>query len=147
MPHRRISTADQTTDNQVQEIAARGFAVNGQRIVTQTVSGSVADMERKGFLALLNKLEFGDVLVVTKLDRLGRNPMEVRSIGPDKRKTPFSPVPIKVLLSWADSPHIPSIHLGFRGFAGLTFHTVIFYLFIQTEFSENVAYTKFRTPV
>jgi len=75
----RVSTADQTTDNQVQEIAASGFLVNGPRIVTETVSGSVAAMERKGFLTLLNKLESGDVLVVTKLDRLGRNAMDVRS--------------------------------------------------------------------
>jgi putative DNA-invertase from lambdoid prophage Rac len=75
----RVSTADQTTDNQVQEIAASGFMVSGQRNVTETVSGSVAAMERKGFLALLNKLESGDVLVVTKLDRLGRNAMDVRS--------------------------------------------------------------------
>jgi len=75
----RVSTAEQTTDNQVQEIAASGFMVNGQRIVTETISGSVAAMERKGFLALLNKLESGDVLVVTKLDRLGRNAMDVRS--------------------------------------------------------------------
>jgi putative DNA-invertase from lambdoid prophage Rac len=75
----RVSKAEQTTDNQVQEIAASGFLVNGQRIVTETVSGSVAAMERKGFLALLNKLESGDVLVVTKLDRLGRNAMDVRS--------------------------------------------------------------------
>ena len=75
----RVSTAEQTTDNQVQEIAASGFIVNGPRIVAETVSGSVAAMERKGFLALLNKLETGDVLVVTKLDRLGRNAMDVRS--------------------------------------------------------------------
>ena len=75
----RVSTAEQTTDNQVQEIAASGFTVNGQRIVTETISGSVAAMERKGFLSLLNKLESGDVLVVTKLDRLGRNAMDVRS--------------------------------------------------------------------
>ena len=75
----RVSTADQTTENQVQEIAASGFLVNGPRIVTETVSGSVAAMERKGFLTLLNKLETGDVLVVTKLDRLGRNAMDVRS--------------------------------------------------------------------
>lgn len=75
----RVSTAEQTTDNQVQEITASGFVVNGPRIITETVSGSVAAMERKGFLALLNKLESGDVLVVTKLDRLGRNAMDVRS--------------------------------------------------------------------
>jgi len=75
----RVSTADQTTDNQVQEIAASGFVVKSPRIITETVSGSVAAMERKGFLALLNKLESGDVLVVTKLDRLGRNAMDVRS--------------------------------------------------------------------
>ena len=35
--------------------------------------------ERKGFGRLLNKLESGDVLVVTKLDRLGRNAMDVRA--------------------------------------------------------------------
>jgi putative DNA-invertase from lambdoid prophage Rac len=75
----RVSTADQTTDNQVQEIAASGFVVKETRIITETVSGSVAAMERKGFLALLNKLENGDVLVVTKLDRLGRNAIDVRS--------------------------------------------------------------------
>ena len=75
----RVSTADQTTDNQVQEIATSGFVVNGPRIIAETVSGSVAAMERKGFLALMTKLEFGDVLVVTKLDRLGRNAMDVRA--------------------------------------------------------------------
>jgi putative DNA-invertase from lambdoid prophage Rac len=75
----RVSTAEQSTDNQVQEIAASGFVVEGQRIVTETVSGSVAAMSRKGFSNLLNKLESGDVLVVTKLDRLGRNAMDVRA--------------------------------------------------------------------
>ena len=43
------------------------------------MSGSVASAERPGFAILLNKLEEGDVLVVTKLDRLGRNAMDVRS--------------------------------------------------------------------
>ena len=75
----RVSTAEQTTDNQIQEIAASGFQVDGRRIIAETVSGSVAAMERKGFLTLLNKLESGDVLVVTKLDRLGRNAMDVRA--------------------------------------------------------------------
>ena len=74
----RVSTTDQTTSNQVQEIASAGFEVTAQRTITETVSGSVAASERKGFRKLLDKLESGDVLVVTKLDRLGRNAMDVR---------------------------------------------------------------------
>jgi putative DNA-invertase from lambdoid prophage Rac len=75
----RVSTADQTTENQVQEIATHGFAVTPQRTISETISGSVAANERKGFGALLNRLEATDVLIVTKLDRLGRNAMDVRA--------------------------------------------------------------------
>lgn len=75
----RVSTSDQTTDNQVREIEAAGFAVDAKRIVTETISGSVGAMERKGFARLVDRLEAGDVLIVTKLDRLGRNAMDVRS--------------------------------------------------------------------
>lgn len=74
----RVSTGDQTTDNQVREIGAAGFAVDPKRIVAETVSGSTAAMERKGFARLVDRLEAGDVLIVTKLDRLGRNAMDVR---------------------------------------------------------------------
>ncbi len=75
----RVSTADQTTDNQMQEIVTAGFAVEPQRAVTETISGSVAALERPGFAKLLDRLESGDVLIVTKLDRLGRNAMDVRA--------------------------------------------------------------------
>lgn len=75
----RVSTADQTTDNQVAEICAAGFNVEPKRIVAETVSGSVPAMERKGFAKLLDRLEAEDVLIVTKLDRLGRNAMDVRA--------------------------------------------------------------------
>ena len=75
----RVSTADQTTDNQIREIEAAGFAVETKRVVSETVSGSTAAMERKGFARLFDRLEAGDVLVVTKLDRLGRNAMDVRA--------------------------------------------------------------------
>jgi putative DNA-invertase from lambdoid prophage Rac len=75
----RVSTADQTTDNQVLEIQNAGFAVDRKRIITECVSGSVAAHERKGFAKLLDRLEDGDVLLVTKLDRLGRNAMDVRA--------------------------------------------------------------------
>jgi putative DNA-invertase from lambdoid prophage Rac len=43
------------------------------------VSGSSAIEQRPGFVSLLNKLEQDDVLVVTKLDRLGRNAMDVQA--------------------------------------------------------------------
>jgi len=75
----RVSTADQTTDNQVQEIASAGFAVTKQRVVCETVSGSVPAFERKGFAKLVDRLEENDVLVVSRLDRLGRNAMDVRA--------------------------------------------------------------------
>lgn len=74
----RVSTADQTTNNQVCEIESSGFRVDAKRVVAETVSGSVAAMERKGFAKLVDRLEIGDVLVVTKLDRLGRNAIDVR---------------------------------------------------------------------
>lgn len=75
----RVSTADQTAENQVREIEAAGFAVDPKRVITETVSGSTPALERKGFAKLVDRLESGDVLVVSKLDRLGRNAMDVRS--------------------------------------------------------------------
>jgi putative DNA-invertase from lambdoid prophage Rac len=75
----RVTTTSQTTDNQLQEIAAAGFKVEPRRVVTETISGNVATSQRRGFTRLLDRLETGDVLVVTKLDRLGRNVMDVGS--------------------------------------------------------------------
>lgn len=75
----RVSTSDQSTDNQVREVESAGFTVEPRRIVVETISGSVSAMERKGFSKLLDRMETGDVLLVTKLDRLGRNAMDVRS--------------------------------------------------------------------
>lgn len=73
----RVSTFDQTTENQLQEIEAAGFKVEPYRIITETVSGSMAIAQRKGFARLLDKMERGDVLIVTKLDRLGRDTVDV----------------------------------------------------------------------
>lgn len=75
----RVSTTDQTTENQVQEIKAAGFDIQQQRVFEETISGSVPAMERQSFIKLLDRMESGDVLVVTKLDRLGRNAMDVRA--------------------------------------------------------------------
>ena len=75
----RVSTLEQETQNQLNEIAAAGFQVESHRIISETVSGSVALAQRKGFARLLDKMEQGDVLVVTKLDRLGRDAVDVSS--------------------------------------------------------------------
>jgi len=75
----RVSTADQRTDNQARELAAAGFAIDPKRVVSEVVSGSHAARERPEFARLLDRLESGDVLCVTKLDRLGRNAVDVRA--------------------------------------------------------------------
>lgn len=73
----RVSKVELTTANQVQEIAAAGFALEEKRVVSETVSGSVPAFERPEFARLIDRMESGDILVCTKLDRLGRNAMDV----------------------------------------------------------------------
>lgn len=79
----RVSTADQTTANQLHEITAAGFAMEAHRAIEEVISGSVEAKQRTGWNRLIERLESGDVLVVTKLDRLGRNAMDVRSTVED----------------------------------------------------------------
>jgi putative DNA-invertase from lambdoid prophage Rac len=74
----RVSTSEQTTSNQIAEIRAAGFDIEPKRMVVETVSGSSAIEQRKEFMRLLDRLEAGDILVVTKLDRLGRNSIDVQ---------------------------------------------------------------------
>ena len=73
----RVSKVELTTANQIQEIAAAGFALEEKRVVSETVSGSVPAFERPEFTRLIDRMESGDILVCTKLDRLGRNAMDV----------------------------------------------------------------------
>lgn len=75
----RVSTSDQTTANQLREIEAAGFSVDKRRVVSESISGTVSADQRPGFAKLLDRMEEGDVLIVTKLDRLGRNAMDVRA--------------------------------------------------------------------
>lgn len=75
----RVSTSGQFTENQTQEVKAAGFDVQAGRVIEETISGSVSAKERPGFQKLLERMEGGDVLIVTKLDRLGRNAMDVRA--------------------------------------------------------------------
>jgi putative DNA-invertase from lambdoid prophage Rac len=75
----RVSTADQTTENQTLAIKSAGYTLRANRVVSETISGSVPAMERPGFLSLLNKMEEGDTLVVLKLDRLGRDSIDIQT--------------------------------------------------------------------
>ena len=76
----RVSTVDQTASNQLQELQQQlGFEIEPHRWFAETVSGGVPSSERKGFNKLLERLEAGDLLVVSKLDRIGRDALDVVS--------------------------------------------------------------------
>ncbi|HHL9590040.1 TPA: recombinase family protein [Citrobacter braakii] len=75
----RVSTSEQSTENQIMAIRQAGYEVNDNRVVSETVSGGVQAMQRKGFADMVtHKLEAGDQLVVLKLDRLGRDNIDVQ---------------------------------------------------------------------
>lgn len=74
----RVSTVEQLTENQREQIAAAGYSIDSRRFIEEKVSGSVAAAQRPGFSKLLDKMEPGDTLVVTKLDRIGRDSIDVQ---------------------------------------------------------------------
>lgn len=76
----RVSTLEQDTENQVLAIERAGYKIEPTRVITEKVSGSVQAMQREGFRALVeHKLEAGDTLVVLKLDRLGRDNIDLQT--------------------------------------------------------------------
>ena len=76
----RVSTTEQTTENQIIAIRQKGYEVNDARTISETVSGSVEAMKREKFKMLINhQMERGDMLVVLKLDRLGRDNIDVQN--------------------------------------------------------------------
>jgi putative DNA-invertase from lambdoid prophage Rac len=68
-----------TTDNQKHEIEVAGFGIDSHRYIVETISGSVPAFERPMFARLVDRLEEQDRVIVTKIDRLGRNAMDVRA--------------------------------------------------------------------
>ncbi|MFS7382908.1 recombinase family protein [Rahnella inusitata] len=76
----RVSTSEQTTGNQILAIRQVGYDVIDSRVVSETISGSVQAMKRNEFANMVNhKLETDDVLVVLKLDRLGRDNIDIQN--------------------------------------------------------------------
>ena len=74
----RVSTIEQTTENQILAICNSGHKVLKSRVVSETVSGSCQAMQRSAFNNLIeNKMESDDTLVVLKMDRLGRDMIDI----------------------------------------------------------------------
>ncbi len=65
----RVSTSQQSLDLQIQALRAKG--VKPSRIFTDKATG--ANVDRNGLNLLRVKVEEGDVVLVKKLDRLGRD--------------------------------------------------------------------------
>ncbi|KFA99543.1 recombinase family protein [Vibrio sp. ER1A] len=75
----RVSTVEQSTENQIIAIRQKGYEVSEGRVISETVSGSVEAMKREKFKTLIeHRVEYGDQLVVLKLDRLGRDNIDVQ---------------------------------------------------------------------
>lgn len=72
----RVSTKEQTVQNQRHEIAAAGHQVEFW-FDDEGVSGKVPAMQRPQFAKMLGQIRDGETLVVTKLDRLGRDAQDV----------------------------------------------------------------------
>lgn len=72
----RVSTTDQTTENQYREIGAAGYQID-YWFADEGVSGKVSALLRPQFAKLLDQIRDGETLVVTKLDRLGRDAQDI----------------------------------------------------------------------
>lgn len=72
----RVSTTDQTVQNQRQAIVAAGWTLT-KEFVDEATSGTVAAESRSGWSACTAYLREGDTLIVYALDRLGRSTIDV----------------------------------------------------------------------
>ena len=70
----RVSTRDQDLTSQVVQLTASGCA----RVFTEKASGAKGD--RAELAKVLRKLTQGDVLVVTRLDRLARSTRDLLNV-------------------------------------------------------------------
>ncbi|MBV7568470.1 recombinase family protein [Pseudomonas sp. PDM27] len=71
----RVSTVLQDTENQRLELANAGWAIDYW--FADTISGKSASSQRPAFKELLTKIRDGETLLVAKLDRLGRDAIDV----------------------------------------------------------------------
>jgi len=76
----RVSTTEQDSSAQLLAIRNAGYEISDSRAINETISGGVMAMARPAFASMVeHKLESGDTLVVLKLDRLGRDNIDVQN--------------------------------------------------------------------
>jgi DNA invertase Pin-like site-specific DNA recombinase len=73
----RVSTAEQSLDFQIQQLENSGCI----KIFSDTASGS--NTKRAGFIALMNYLRSGDMLVITRIDRIARSVIDLQNLVSD----------------------------------------------------------------
>ncbi|MBB2164643.1 recombinase family protein [Gluconacetobacter sp. 1b LMG 1731] len=71
----RVSTEGQTNDPQILSLRREGLS--DDMIIQDIISGGVPALSRPGMSSLLRILKSGDSLVAAKLDRLGRDTVDV----------------------------------------------------------------------
>lgn len=71
----RVSTSSQDSENQRLELTNAGWAIDYW--FADTISGKSASSQRPAFKELLTKIRDGETLLVAKLDRLGRDAIDV----------------------------------------------------------------------
>jgi len=72
----RVSTVGQTLDSQLEQLRKAGC--NGRNIYKEKVTGARPD--RRELLRMLNRLAPGDVVTVTRIDRLARSTFDLFGI-------------------------------------------------------------------
>lgn len=72
----RVSTKEQQSENQRLELERAGYDV-AYWFADEGVSGKVPALQRAQFRILLDKMREGETLVVSKLDRLGRDAQDI----------------------------------------------------------------------
>jgi DNA invertase Pin-like site-specific DNA recombinase len=74
----RVSTGLQTTENQRLELEQAGYLIEPDYwFADEGVSGKVAASQRPAFKRMLGQVRKSETLVVSKLDRLGRDAIDV----------------------------------------------------------------------
>ena len=72
----RVSTREQTVENQRREVETAGYCID-YWYADEGVSGKISASQRPQFAKMLGQIRDGETLVVTKLDRLGRDAQDV----------------------------------------------------------------------